>query len=155
MALSAVKYGDLSNQASKDYVFDIQRFTSSEGNTGVYLLYTMVRIKSILNKFREQGGSVENAQIAVTGNESAKDLMKALAGFGAMMENAYLESAPHKVCAYLYDLANAFNHFYHETKILAQEDGEKKAAYITLIALTLRVMEECIDVLGFSAPERM
>lgn len=155
VALSAVKYGDLSNQASKDYVFDIQRFTSSEGNTGVYLLYTMVRIKSILNKFREQGGSVENAQIAVTGNESAKDLMKALAGFGAMMENAYLESAPHKVCAYLYDLANAFNHFYHETKILAQEDGEKKAAYITLIALTLRVMEECIDVLGFSAPERM
>lgn len=155
VALSAVKYGDLSNQASKDYVFDIQRFTSSEGNTGVYLLYTMVRIKSILNKYREQGGAVEDAQIAVTGNESAKDLMKALAGFGAMMESAYREIAPHKICAYMYDLANAFNHFYHETKILTQEDGAAKAAYIALIALTLRVMEECIDVLGFSAPERM
>ncbi len=155
VALSAVKYGDLSNQASKDYVFDIQRFTSSEGNTGVYLLYTMVRIKSILNKYREQGGSVEKAQIAVTGNESAKDLMKALAGFGAMMEVAYLETAPHKVCAYMYDLANAFNHFYHETKILTQEDEAAKSAYIALIALTLRVMEECTSVLGFSAPERM
>ena len=155
VALSAVKYGDLSNQASKDYVFDIQRFTSSEGNTGVYLLYTMVRIKSILNKYREQGGDEEKAQIAVTGNESAKDLMKALAGFGAMMETAYLETAPHKVCAYMYDLANAFNHFYHETKILTQEDEAAKSAYIALIALTLRVMEECISVLGFSAPERM
>lgn len=155
VALSAVKYGDLSNQASKDYVFDIQRFTSSEGNTGVYLLYTMVRIKSILNKYREQGGSVENTETAVTENESAKDLMKALAGFGAMMETAYLETAPHKVCAYMYDLANAFNHFYHETKILTQEDEAVKSAYIALIALTLRVMEECTTVLGFSAPERM
>lgn len=155
VALSAVKYGDLSNQASKDYIFDIQRFTSSEGNTGVYLLYTMVRIKSILNKYREQGGKAEEAQIAVTGNESAKELMKAVAGFGAMIENAYLETAPHKICAYMYDLANALNHFYHETKILTQENEAEKSAYIALLALTLRVMEECIGLLGFSAPERM
>lgn len=155
VALSAIKYGDLSNQASKDYIFDIQKFTSSEGNTGVYLLYTMVRIKSILNKYREQGGRVEEAQIAVTENESAKELMKALAGFGAMMESAYLEIAPHKVCAYMYDLANDFNHFYHETKILTQEDETKKGVYVALLSLTLQVMEECISVLGFSAPERM
>lgn len=155
VALSAVKYGDLSNQASKDYIFDIQRFTSSEGNTGVYLLYTMVRIKSILNKYREQGGKAEEAQIAVTGNESAKELMKAVAGFGAMIENAYLETAPHKICAYMYDLANALNHFYHETKILTQENEAEKSAYIALLALTFRVMEECIGLLGFSAPERM
>jgi arginyl-tRNA synthetase len=155
VALSAVKYGDLSNQASKDYIFDIQRFTSSEGNTGVYLLYTMVRIKSILNKYREQGGKTEKTQIAVTGNESAKELMKAVAGFGAMIENAYLETAPHKVCVYMYDLANALNHFYHETKILTQENEAEKSAYIALLALTLRVMEECIGLLGFSAPERM
>lgn len=155
VALSAVKYGDLSNQASKDYVFDMQKFTSSEGNTGVYLLYTMVRIKSILNKYKEQGGNIEEAEIAETRNEAAKELMKATAGFSAMMENAYLEIAPHKVCAYLYDLANALNHFYHETKILTEEDAAKKSAYIALLALTLKIMEECIGVLGFSAPERM
>ena len=155
VALSAVKYGDLSNQAPKDYIFDIQKFTSSEGNTGVYLLYTMVRIKSILHKYAEQGGRTEETEIAATENESAKDLMKAVAGFGAVMENAYLEIAPHKICAYMYNLANAFNHFYHETKILTQEDKAKKSAYIALLALTLGVMEACIDVLGFSAPERM
>lgn len=155
VALSAVKYGDLSNQAPKDYIFDIQKFTSSEGNTGVYLLYTMVRIKSILNKYAEQGGRTEETGIAATENESAKDLMKAVAGFGAVMENAYLEIAPHKICAYMYDLANAFNHFYHETKILTQEDEEVKSAYIALLSLTLGVMETCCDLLGFSAPERM
>lgn len=155
VALSAVKYGDLSNQAPKDYIFDIQKFTSSEGNTGVYLLYTMVRIKSILNKYAEQGGRTEETVIAATENESAKDLMKAVAGFGAVMENAYLEIAPHKICAYMYDLANAFNHFYHETKILTQEDEEVKSAYIALLSLTLGVMETCCDLLGFSAPERM
>lgn len=155
VALSAIKYGDLSNQASKDYIFDIQKFTSSEGNTGVYLLYTMVRIKSILNKYKEQGGDTEKAKLSVTGNDAAKDLMKALAGFGAMLEAAYTEIAPHKVCAYIYDLANAFNHFYHETKILTEEVSEKKEAYIALLSLTLRIMETCIDLLGFSAPERM
>lgn len=155
VALSAIKYGDLSNQASKDYIFDMQKFTSSEGNTGVYLLYTMVRIKSILTKFREQGGETTDAELLVTGNDAAKNLMKDLAGFGAMMETAYLEIAPHKVCAYIYDLANACNHLYHETKILTEEDVQKKNAYIALLSLTLRVMETCIDVLGFSAPERM
>lgn len=155
VALSAIKYGDLSNQASKDYIFDMQKFTSSEGNTGVYLLYTMVRIKSILNKYREQGGSPETAELRPTGNEAAKELMKVLTGFGTMMENAYTEIAPHKVCAFIYDLANSFNHFYHETKILTEEDEEKKTAYIALLSLTIRVMETCIDVLGFSAPERM
>ena len=155
VALSAVKYGDLSNQASKDYIFDIDRFTSSEGNTGVYLLYTMVRIKSILNKYKEAGGKVELCKLAATANESAKDLIKQLTAFNTMMENAYVELAPHKVCAYIYELANAFNHFYHETKILTEENEEMKSAYIALLALTISVMETCIDVLGFDAPERM
>ena len=155
VALSAVKYGDLSNQASKDYIFDIERFTSSEGNTGVYLLYTMVRIKSILNKYKEQGGDVAEAVLQNMENESAKDLMKQLTAFNTMMENAYEELAPHKICAYIYELANAFNHFYHETKILTEENEVQKASYIALLGLTVGVMETCIDLLGFSAPDRM
>lgn len=155
VAVAALKYGDLSNQASKDYVFDIDRFTSFEGDTGPYILYTIVRIKSILSKYRDQGGDTGRALFRQAGNESEKALMMELAGFNAMMQNAAEEIAPHKVCAYVYDLANAFNHFYHETKILTQEDEAVKSAYIALIALTLRVMEECTTVLGFSAPERM
>ncbi len=155
VAVAALKYGDLSNQASKDYVFDIDRFTSFEGDTGPYILYTIVRIKSILGKYREQGGDVEKAVLQEAGSESEKALMMELTGFNAMMQNAAEEAAPHKVCAYIYDLANALNHFYHETRILSEEDGARRAGLIALLDLTRRVLECCVDVLGFSAPERM
>ena len=155
VALSAIKYGDLSNQASKDYIFDIDKFTSFEGDTGPYILYTVVRIKSILSKVKEQGGLPDDASIREAGSEAEKALMMEIAKFNAMMESAYAETAPHKVCAYIYDLANAFNRFYHETKIVSEEDQEKKAGWVALLMLTRDILETCIDVLGFSAPERM
>ena len=155
IALSALIYGDLSNQASKDYVFDMERFASFEGDTGPYILYTIVRIKSILNKFVEQGGVVKACELADAQNGAEKDLVKELAKFNTMMESACEEIAPHKVCAYIYDLANAFNHFYHETKILSETDETKKAGWIALLNLTKNVLEDCISVLAISAPERM
>ena len=155
VGLSAIKYGDLSNQASKDYIFDIDRFTSFEGNTGPYILYTIVRIKSILNRYVEQGGDLENGKILAAVNESEKNLMLQLCGFGATVENAFEEKAPHKICAYIYEVSNAFNSFYHETKILSEENQEQKESFIQLLTLTRRVLETCIDLLGFSAPDRM
>ena len=154
VALAAVKYGDLSNQASKDYCFDIERFTSFEGNTGPYILYTIVRIKSILKKYTAKN-SLPDAPILGAHSASEKNLMLVLSRFNAMMENAYEEIAPHKICAYIYELANAFNGFYHETKILSEEDLKVQASYIGLLVLTKNILETCIDVLGFSAPDRM
>ncbi len=155
VALSAIKYGDLSNQASKDYIFDIDRFTSFEGNTGPYILYTIVRMKSILKKYREARALPQEAKILPAHSESEKALMLEIVKFNGVMESAFEELAPHKVCAYVYDVANAFNHFYHETKILAEEDEGVQAGYIKLLGLAKRVMEICIDVLGFEAPDRM
>lgn len=155
VALSAIKYGDLSNQASKDYIFDIERFTSFEGNTGPYILYTIVRMKSILKKYQESRELPEHAAILPPHSDSEKSLMLELGKFNGMMENAFEEKAPHKVCAYIYDLANAFNHFYHETKIMAEPDEMIQAGYIKLLELTKKALEICIDVLGFEAPERM
>ena len=155
VGLSALKYGDLSNQASKDYVFDIDRFTSFEGNTGPYILYTIVRIKSILARFAQEGGTLEKGVMLAPVGESEKSLMLSVAGFNVMMENAFEEKAPHKICAYIYELANQFNHFYHETKILSEEDPKRKASYLALLDLVREVLETSIDVLGFEAPERM
>ena len=155
IALAAIKYGDLSNQASKDYIFDIDRFTSFEGNTGPYILYTIVRIKSILNKYHSMGKDESGAVIEAAHSASEKNLMLALSGFGAMMENAYEETAPHKICSYIYELANAFNSFYHETKIMSEENEQIQKSYIRLLELTKSVLETCIDLLGFQAPERM
>lgn len=155
VGMAAIKYGDLSNQATKDYVFDLDRFTSFEGNTGPYILYTIVRIKSILAKYQENGGDLNSAVLLPAETSSEKDLMMSLGQFNAMMIGAFEELAPHKVCAYIYELSNAFNHFYHETKIIAEEDKKKQGGWIALLLMTKNILETCIEVLGFGAPERM
>ena len=154
VGLAAVKYGDLSNQATKDYIFDIEKFTSFEGNTGPYILYTIVRIKSILNKYYEMGGSSDTKLLAAS-TETEKALSLELTKLHTMMNAAYSELAPHKICAYIYDVANVFNSFYHENKILKEEDKARQESFIELLKLTKGILELCIDLLGFSAPEHM
>ena len=151
IALAALKYGDLSNQPTKDYNFDLERFAAFEGNTGPYILYTIVRIKSILSKY----GAWESLPIQVPANPYAKDLMLSVTKFGPTMEAALKSSAPNLICAYIYDLAGAVNKFYHETRILTEENEELKAGYIALIGLAKNVLETCIHILGFEAPEKM
>ena len=151
IALAALKYGDLSNQPTKDYNFDLERFAAFEGNTGPYILYTIVRIKSILSKY----GAWESLPIQVPANPYAKELMLSVTKFGPTMEAALKSSAPNLICAYIYDLAGAVNKFYHETRILTEENEELKAGYIALIGLAKNVLETCIHILGFEAPEKM
>lgn len=154
VGLAAVKYGDLSNQATKDYIFDIDKFTSFEGNTGPYILYTIVRIKSILNKYYEMGGN-DDTKLLEASSATEKALSLELTKLHTMMNQAYAELAPHKICAYIYDVANVFNSFYHENKILKEEDKARQESYIELLKITKGVLELCIDLLGFSAPEHM
>ena len=151
IALAALKYGDLSNQPTKDYVFDMDRFAAFEGNTGPYILYTIVRIKSILSRY----GAWENLPIQAPANPYAKDLMLAITKFGPALESALHSSAPNLICAYIYELAGCVNKFYHETPILKEEDETVKAGHIALIGLAKNVLETSIGLLGFSAPEKM
>jgi len=151
IALAALKYGDLSNQPTKDYNFDLERFAAFEGNTGPYILYTIVRIKSILAKY----GDWENLFILEPANKDAKDLMLAITKLGPTLETALKSAAPNLICAYIYELAGCVNKFYHETPILKEENEELKAGHIALIALAKNVLETCIHILGFSAPEKM
>ena len=151
IALAALKYGDLSNQPTKDYNFDLERFAAFEGNTGPYILYTIVRIKSILGRY----GAWENLAIQTPANVYAKDLMLAITKLGPTMEQALKTSSPNQICAYIYELAGCVNKFYHETRILSEENEALKAGYIALIGLAKNVLETCISILGFSAPEKM
>lgn len=156
VGLAALKYGDLSNQASKDYIFDIERFASFEGNTGPYILYTIVRIKSLIAKYKENGGVLEDtAELLAPVSGSETDLYLTLSKYADTIEGAYAELAPHRICQFIYELSEAFNHFYHETRILAEEDEKRKGSYLKLIGLVQQVLEQCIDLLGFEAPERM
>ena len=155
VALAAVKYGDLSNQAAKDYIFDTDKFTSFEGNTGPYILYTIVRIKSILKKYSQAGNTVDQLDFNRELNDNEKALVLSLVRFSQVIENACEELAPHKICAYIYDTSNAFNRFYHETRILNEEDEAKQKGYIALLKMTMDLLETSIDLLGFKAPEKM
>ena len=152
IAMAALKYGDLSNLPTKDYVFDLDRFSSFEGNTGPYILYTIVRIKSILAKY---GKPVSGAQLLPPESAEQKQLMLVLSRMSDALWTAYRDSAPNAVCAYIYELATAANKFYHDVKILTEPDERRQASYAALIDLTRGVLETCIDLLGFSAPERM
>ena len=145
IAVAALKYGDLSNLATKDYIFDLERFSAFEGNTGPYLLYT------ILSRYGKPAG----LPIVPADSDSAKVLQLVLSQMPDQLQMAYRDSAPNAVCAYVYELAQAVNQFYHETRILTEPDEEKQRGYIALIAMAKRAMEECIDLLGFSAPDKM
>lgn len=156
VGLAALKYGDLSNQASKDYIFDVDRFIAFEGNTGPYILYTIVRIKSIIQKYVDlKIGEGVKKSIRPTEIVTEKTLMLEVSKFNDVIENACKENAPHRICQYVYDLADAFNSFYHENKIIAEEDKEKQSSWIALISLVQGILETCIDILGFEAPDRM
>ena len=151
IALAALKYGDLSNQPTKDYNFDLERFAAFEGNTGPYILYTIVRVKSILAKY----GAWEHLPIQAPVNDSAKDLMLSVTRLAPTLESALRTASPNLICAYIYELAGCVNKFYHETRILGEEDKEKQAGYIALVGLAKDILETCISILGFEAPEKM
>ena len=166
VGLAALKYGDLSNQASKDYIFDTERFTSFEGNTGPYILYTIVRIGSILKKYAKKtgisGDDTEKTDIdgklmeaVLKENEDARALALVLTRYNEAVTTAWTQLAPHKLCQYIYELSNAFNGFYHNVKILGEENEEKQKAYIALLTLTKKVLNNSINMLGFSAPAKM
>ena len=152
IALAALKYGDLSNLATKDYVFDLDRFSSFEGNTGPYILYTIVRIKSILAKYQ---GDVSAAKLLPPDSAEQKALMLVLSRMQDALRGAYRDSAPNAICAYIYELAGAANKFYHDVKIISEPDAAKQGSYVALMELTRGVLEACIDLLGFSAPDLM
>lgn len=157
VALAAIKYGDLSNQAAKDYVFDVERFTSFEGDTGPYILYTIVRIKSILSKYKQLTKDKDYERVLINSATSTSEsaLMLEITKYNETIYNSFSDHAPHRICQYVYDLANAFNKFYHENNILAQEDINKRASFIELITLTNEILNVCIDLLAIEAPERM
>ena len=154
IALAAIKYGDLQNPCENNYNFDIDKFASFEGNTGPYILYTMVRIKSILNKLNRSFDFKTNPMGGFL-LESERDLALSLVRFSHVIKETVKKDAPSMLCQYIYEISNKFNAFYHDKKILAETDEKILKANVWLITLTLGILDKSINLLGFSAPEKM
>ena len=156
IGLAAIKYGDLMNPSESSYIFDLDKFASFEGNTGPYILYTMVRIKSILAKLKEKNPSVlEKATFAAFTSASERDLALSLTRFSHTINEAVKKDAPSMICSYIYETSNKFNVFYHDKKILAEENETTLKSLVALITLTLNTLNIAINLLGFTAPEKM
>lgn len=165
IGLAAIKYGDLMNPCESNYIFDIDKFASFEGNTGPYILYTMVRIKSILAKLKERHPDI-SAALSAAGHgaqqfspafsvASERELALSLTRFSHAVSEAQKKDAPSLICSYIYEISNKFNIFYHDKKILAEENKDTLHALVALITLTLNVLDICINILGFRAPDKM
>jgi arginyl-tRNA synthetase len=155
VGLAALKYGDLSNQVTKDYIFDLDKFSSFEGNTGPYILYTTVRIKSILNKIAQEIKEDSSIELLAPYGKIERDLMLKLTAFNEVVESAFHDMAPNRICEYVYEVSNLFNKFYHDNIILTEEDINKKMSWIKLISLTRNILETSLDLLGMETPDRM
>lgn len=153
VGVAAVKFGDLINHRSKDYIFDLDRFLSFEGKTGTYLLYTVTRINSILKKV----GAEETAPVQITGvyTDAERDLLLNILQTGEVFTHAFEEKAPNYICENAYKLATLFSGFYHDNHIATEEDPVKKADWLSLCRLTRTMLVKQLEVLGIEPVEQM
>lgn len=150
IGIAAIKFGDLINHYSKDCLFDMDKFMASEGKTGVYLLYTIARINSILKK-----SDAVPFQLKGVYSESERELLLKLALSGGAFINAYNEKAPNILCESAYQIAVAFSKFYHHNHILSESDSEKKTSWLSLCAITKDLLILHLDTLGIEWVEAM
>ena len=153
VGVAALKYADLMNHRIKDYVFDLDRFSSFEGRTGPYILYAAVRIKSVMRRARERG--LQPGKTIAPQSESERNLDLKLSELPAVIDLAFETRAPNHLCEYAFQLATAYNRFYHTHHILNEEDVERRASWLAVSEVTLRVLERVLDLLGIEVPRRM
>ncbi len=149
IGVGAMKFGDLSNNVGKDYLFDLDKFLSFEGKTGPYLQYTVCRINSILNKTDVKTNDFEIY------NEEQKDILYKILKLNSSYEVCYKEKSLNNLCLASYDLASAFSTFYNNHKILSESDLIKKSSYLNLLNLVKKSLTQALDVLGIEVPEKM
>jgi arginyl-tRNA synthetase len=153
VGVAMLKYGDLVNHRTKNYVFDLDRFSTFEGKTGPYLLYTAARCKSILRKAQEQ--NLYPGHIRPPASEIEQALMLKIDEWQDKLAFTYTEQAPNHLCDYIYRLAVAFNRFYDRHHILREVDSAQQASWLALVKLIETMLERMLEMLGIEVPERM
>ena len=155
VGVAALKYADLSNDRIKDYVFSFDRMLAFEGNTGPYLLYALVRVRQIFQKAQKQGVRVDAGAPIIVGPAQEKALALTLLRYPGVVRQVGQTLEPHRICQYLYDLAQAFSTFYNECHVLNAADEPTRQSRLRLCAMTDRVLAGGFDLLGIRQLDRM
>jgi arginyl-tRNA synthetase len=153
VGLATLKYADLSNYRLKDYMFDLDKFSSFEGKTGPYILYSTVRIKNIIRKLEEV--NFEKGPLLPPASQVERDIMLKIDTFGQVLQMAGRDRTPNIICEYVYELATLVSSFYHVHHIINEENIERKKSWYTLLSVTLDVLSKGLDILGIIVPEKM
>lgn len=149
IGVGAMKFGDLSNIISKDYVFDIDKFLSFDGKTGPYIQYTIARINSILGKAKD-----EISKIKVE-NDEEREIVLALQKLNSSYKISYDDYSLNLICSSTFDLAKAFSTYYNNHKILTEKDAEKRKSMLAICLLVKKALSNALDVLGIDVVEKM
>ena len=151
VGLAALKFADLANHRLSDYIFDLDKFCAFEGKTGPYLLYTAVRIKSIIRKSNAAG--ISSGEIKITDND--RDLLLEIGRLNEVLESAGVDCAPNYLCDYIYGLSQEFNRFYKSSPILHEENAQLQKSRLRIAEITLETIEVVLGILGIDIPEKM
>lgn len=152
IGIAALKYGDLSNSPTRDYIFDMEKFLSFQGNTGPYILYTLVRIKSIFEKL----GTVDKySDLNTDCDEIIHDIFLKAIRYADVLYEAYKSYDTSVICKYIYEMANDFNTFYHEHNIINEKDSAKKGLYIVICKVVDRIIRDAMAILAIEIPDKM
>lgn len=154
IGLATLKFADLSNYRTKDYVFDLEKFSSFEGKTGPYLLYTYVRINNIIRKLKAL--SVQPAKsLLVPASDIERDVLLKMDTLKDVLYLAARDRAPSYICEYVYEFASLVNAFYHKHHIINETNSEQQQSWMLLCQSILKLMDICLDILGIKVPEKM
>jgi arginyl-tRNA synthetase len=153
IGLATLKFADLSNYRTKDYIFDLDKFSSFEGKTGPYLLYSYVRLNNIILKLNDLGRTPN--EIILPASDIERQLLLKISELPNALSLASRDCAPSFVCEYIYDLATLINAFYHKHHILNEENIKQQGSWLALCNLLIHVMDICFHILGIKAPEKM
>jgi len=154
IAIAAIKYADLSNQINKDYIFDVEKFISFEGNTGPYIQYTVVRINSLLEKIN-YSKEIEFDNIIEPFLKEEVDLVFKMVQFNEVMETCGLECSPNKLCNYIYELAVLCNRFYNKYRVITEENIIRRNQWVFQLDSARRILTELLKNLAIEVPDEM
>jgi len=154
LGIGALKYGDLSNNRAKNYVFDWDRMIAMEGNTAPYLQYAIARINSLIRKSEIENGAIETTEFVIE-SQFEKDLILEISKFGETLEEVEATLEPHRLCTYLFELAQKFTSFYENCSVLKEENLKLRKSRLGISLLCAKTLKQGLDLLGIESPDRM